>query len=129
MRYTGYYSDVKQAVDVDRASLPEITSRPKCTDSAMIEQVASYLEGGRQLGQPLGWSLDAFARDVRTPLGNFTDGVWVWPGDAAYYCRTYGILPADLDFLELVKVCAGACPEASAEELDAVAAQWYGTPK
>jgi hypothetical protein len=60
------------------------------------ETVATYLEAGHvYIGTP---AMAVDALDGVTPIGPphyLTDGVHVWPGDAAYYVRRYNVrLPA-----------------------------------
>jgi hypothetical protein len=87
--------------------------------------VAHYLECGTQLGSKLGWSNDAYSPEQRTSLETLTDGEWIWPADAAYYCKTYGILPVDTDFIDLVRHRDGECPKPDADTVEYLAYNWY----
>jgi hypothetical protein len=74
------------------------------------ELVAAYLEAGHvYIGTP---AMTVDALDGATPIGPphyLTDGVHVWPGDAAYYVRRYNVrLPAA--FVEYVVANGGGVP-------------------
>jgi hypothetical protein len=60
-----------------------------------------YLENGRLLVQAFG----GMTSDLLNPDGDSigfhclrTDGLWVWPGELAFYLRTYHVLPP-VDFI------------------------------
>jgi hypothetical protein len=125
MRYVGYYSDIKQANSGRaRESLPSIQAQPRSFEGETIAMVAHYLEGGQQLGAVPGTTTDFFNPDIRVSLDTLTDGEWIWPGDAAYYCRTYGIIPLDDKFIAEVVRHDGECPHVNQETLVALAKEW-----
>jgi hypothetical protein len=57
------------------------------------EAIASYLEQGHLLIACPGTVADVFRSDDK-PVASphvLTDGQWAWPGDLAYYVRTYNV--------------------------------------
>jgi hypothetical protein len=127
MKLTGFYKDAKQAYNSsDKSQLPLLVDQPRSVDSNLIDVVGSYLGGGYQLGEPLGWSNDVFDLSTQISLDTKTDGVWIWPADASHYCRSYGILPTDADFIAWVVENKGRVPLVDQETLNAIEDEWDG---
>ena len=125
MRYAGFYRDVKQAsYKRDISSLPSILDQPRTPDTELLEVVSQYLDGGYQLGHKLGWSSDVFKAEVRTRLDTLTDGEWVWPADASYYSRTYGILPSEHEFVLKIQGANGKYGSLDPSELLYIEYNW-----
>jgi hypothetical protein len=127
MKFVGFYRDVKQAyVSAEKSDLPALLDQPRSNDSHLIERLARYLDGGHQLGSKLGWSNDVFKPELRTSLETITDGEWVWPADAAYYCTEYRILPPNREFISKVVAHEGNCPHPDAMAIKTVEDELYG---
>jgi hypothetical protein len=129
MRYVGFYNDVKQGYFTsDKSNLPSIAALSRNDDKALQIMMAQYLDGGHQLGSKLGWSNDAFKPEIRTSLETMTDGDWIWPGDAAYYCKIYDIVPPNAEFVKYVIEHDGKCPTPDPTSLDYIEQNWFKRP-
>lgn len=81
------------------------------------KDAARYLRAGACLAVTGQNTMDWFAPlHVAGPLAVYTDGVWVWPGDLAYYVERYGVaVPAEM--LAWMEAQAFECPTLSHDEL------------
>lgn len=127
MPYTCFYRDVYQPLGVlraDRDLLPSIFDQAQHEPSETIAIVAQYLRSGFYLSQIPGEGEDAFAPGRATVLGVQTDGVWLWPSDAAYYCESYGILP-NAEVVASALHRGGVCPVPGESEIRRLIASFY----
>jgi hypothetical protein len=102
----GFFREMPHADRTD----PSLTYALDGAPGPQQEMVASYLEAGHVYIATPGMNVDVL--DGTTPIGPphyLTDGVHVWPGDAAYYVRRYNVrLPAA--FVEHVVDSRGRVP-------------------
>jgi hypothetical protein len=86
---------------------------------------ASYLKAGTILATT-GQSVDDVltSRKSVAPLDIRTDGVWVWPGDLAYYVEVHGVALTD-EFLRHMRERRWHCEPLSEEELALAEAEYF----
>ena len=100
IRRQGYFNEMPHGEEFD-PSLKDFMGK---ADSALVDKIVNYLENGVEIIACCG-----VVKDVINP-GNgsagvpsvFTDGTWFWPGDLAYYVKTYKVALAD-DFIATMK--------------------------
>jgi hypothetical protein len=79
--------------------------------------VARYLHAGARLAVTGQNALDWFAPSkIAGPLALYTDGVWVWPAELAYYVENYGVA-VPVEMIEWMEKRAFNCPPLSHDEL------------
>jgi hypothetical protein len=86
LQRVGFYRQMPHGEPTD----PDITAASADVAGPDEEALASYLDAGHVYIATAGIVTDVV--DGRTPIGPahyLTDGTYVWPGDVAYYVRTY----------------------------------------
>lgn len=74
------------------ASDPSLSEARASEPGTHQDAIAAYLKAGQVFIATPGIAKDVI--DGKTVIGSpsyLTDGVYVWPGDAAYYVRTYNV--------------------------------------
>ena len=89
---TGFFREMPHGETSD----PSLAEARASAPAAHQDAIAAYLAAGHVFIATPGLAKDIF--DRKTVIGSpsyLTDGTYVWPGDAAYYVRTYNVrLPA-----------------------------------
>jgi hypothetical protein len=112
MRTTGFYTDISGHLRYMASE--KIVDQPRTDDMALRTLVARYLAGGQHVSDSPGMLDDAFGSGEQLSLSIHTDGEWVWPADAAFYCERYGILP-DPELVKRAQAANGKTPDAGKE--------------
>lgn len=112
MKYCMVFGNVKSGLTGWPGQIERIEDVPRIDDDRLRQMVAGYLDAGLRIKQAVGHSTDHFGSGEETSLDVQTDGEWIWPGDAAFYVRRYGILPVR-EFVDQVVERRGVCPELS----------------
>jgi hypothetical protein len=119
----GFFRELRHG-DADGPSLGELVAAgPVAVDPRML----GYLEHGPVMATT-GRLVDDVLDPARTgvaPLDVRTDGVWAWPGDLAYYVRTYGV-PLPDDLVGHARAADWEPPELGVDDLMAVSEQLRG---
>jgi hypothetical protein len=90
--------------------VPPVTPVVAEADAATI---ARYLAAGTPLVSSPGLVFDPLDSTRSLSLRVLSDGVFVWPAFAAYYCEQYGILPATVVCQQALRT-DGACASVEA---------------
>lgn len=95
LRKAGFFRELRHG-DPNGPSLPDARERIPPIERPRI---AGYLRGGSVLastGRAVGDWFETSNTAV-APMNIRTDGVWVWPGDLAFYVERYGVaVPEEL---------------------------------
>src|SRR5262249_28493740 len=114
LQRTGFFREMPHGEPTD----PSLAEARNSTATPHQERVAAYLEAGLASTVSPGPRREVFEPGkVIGPAHSLTDGKFVWPGDLAYYVRTYHVrlpgafiehmlssgwaVPADLDLATL----------------------------
>jgi len=99
-RRQGFYREMQHGEEND----PSILDHMEKIDKKEADKVFQYLNEGKVLV-----AYGGIVTDIINPSNGFvgcpelkTDGIWVWPGDLAYYVKKYH-LALDKEFVETMK--------------------------
>jgi hypothetical protein len=82
----GFFREMRHGDPADPSLADARAERPQTHQ----ERILSYLDAGHVAIAAAGPSKDVFDPKKRADPPHYkTDGVYVWPGDLAYYVRTY----------------------------------------
>ena len=101
LKRQGYYREMPHAEETDPSIKDFIGAK---IDNETRKRVCEYLNSGYVLVACYGTALDVINPD-RGMAGcpsMMTDGVWVWPGDLAYYVCEYS-LGLNAEFIEFMR--------------------------
>ncbi|MBQ8708583.1 MAG: hypothetical protein IJ523_10895 [Succinivibrionaceae bacterium] len=100
LKSVGFYREMLQGKETD----PSIHDVVRKGDPALIENICNYLRKGTLVILSPGVTMDIF--DEKTSISGtgsaYTDGIWLWPDDLAYYVHKYNIALPD-DFIKTMK--------------------------
>jgi hypothetical protein len=91
VKITGFYSNIKPGIPLP--GLPALDSSTPKLDPHTVAVVSRYLNDGTPIVVSPGNIPDIFDRTKQVLFDVVTDGEWVWPKHAAYYCETYHVAP------------------------------------
>ena len=91
VKITGFYSNIKPGIPMP--GLPALDSSTPKLDPPTAAIVSRYLSDGTAIVVSPGNIPDIFDRTKHVLFDVVTDGEWVWPKHAAYYCEKYRIAP------------------------------------
>ena len=97
LKTVGYYKEMPHGRETD----PSIFDFIHKESSKKIKKICHYLEQGTTFIVTPG-SVNDIIKPENGIIGvpnAYTDGEWLWPGDLAYYVRTYALKLPD-DFVE-----------------------------
>ena len=96
----GFFRDLPHGLE-DSPSLEEARRSSGDDDEA---QVISYLRDGNLMVATTGPGLDPLAEGLEytDPPHILTDGVWMWPGDLAFYVEKYHV-SLEQEFLDHIR--------------------------
>lgn len=101
-----------------------IGQAPATDDPHTRRLVATYLAHGGQVTASPGSGSDVFGSGEPVSMDVLSDGEWVWPEDAAFYCERYGVLPDAALVTEALKA-NGHCPRVSHDRLKDLAQELH----
>lgn len=100
LRRQGFYKEMPHGDESD----PSIYEFIDKNEKSEIDNICKYLKGGRVLV-----SCGGITQDVINPQNGsagcpdmLTDGIWLWPGDLAYYVKQY-YLKLDDEFIQTMR--------------------------
>ncbi len=100
LKSIGYYKEMLQGKETD----PSIHDVVKKGDASLVNKICKYLSNGTAVIVCPGVTTDVIA-NATGAVGtgsSYTDGIWLWPDDLAYYVKKYNIALPD-DFLDTMK--------------------------
>ncbi len=89
LKTVGYYKEMQQGKKNDGSIFDYI----KKGDLSEMENICAYLESGVEFIVTPGTSIDVINPENGTAgvPSDYTDGIWLWPGDLSYYVRNYNL--------------------------------------
>lgn len=97
---------------VDESGAPRLAPERGTVESrAERRRIREYLDAGVPVQLVPGFTVDLFdpARGQVVPMGDRTDGEWIWAYGAGYYLQTHGIAP-EPDFYRAIVAAGYTCP-------------------
>lgn len=93
LKTTGFYKEMPHAIEA-KESILEFIDKGNCAD---IDKVCTYLKSGIELIISPSVTKDLINPEKGTSgtASLYTDGMWVWPGDLAYYVKNYNLRLSD----------------------------------
>ena len=98
LKRVGFFREVREVLREDVRGLPSIREAVRATGDPDEGRILAYLRRGICLWACGGVMPDVIAPSphVRTSPDYLTDGVWLWPGELAYYVANYHVeLPSE----------------------------------
>lgn len=94
LKSIGFYREMSQGKETD----PSIHDVVKKGNRSLINNICKYLSNGAPVIISPGITTDILdeAAGIAGTGSSYTDGIWLWPDDLAYYVRNYNIaLPSE----------------------------------
>jgi hypothetical protein len=89
---TGFYRQIAYFNELADRDVPTVPANLIAAEER--QAIVRYLASGTPLVSSPGLLFDPLSPVQSLSLRVLSDGVFVWPAFAAYYCETYGITPA-----------------------------------
>lgn len=100
VKRVGYYKEMPQGINSTESIYDYINKE----DSTRIKNICHYLESGVELVVT-----PEIVNDIIHPengiagiASTYTDGMWIWPGDLAYYVKVYKLKLPD-EFVSIME--------------------------
>ena len=89
LKSVGYYKEMSHGKPNDNSILDYINKEK----NENIEKIYQYLRSGVELVVSPGVTYDIISPEKGTSgiSSSYTDGIWLWPGDLAYYVKNYNL--------------------------------------
>ncbi|MCR5627408.1 MAG: hypothetical protein K6F99_08820 [Lachnospiraceae bacterium] len=100
LKTVGYYKEMPHGRKTNNSILDSINKeKPE-----NIEKIYQYLRGGVEFIVSPEITQDIIAPEKGTSgiASSYTDGIWLWPGDLAYYVKNYNLKLPD-EFISTMK--------------------------